>query len=218
MLEYKGNRAKALVGSPTVLLGKEQIILSSPLRRQNSTIYVPEDFESKVLAPFGVSLGALPQIESSSRVHTIVIDAGHGGKDHGTTFSSGMNEKEMVLDIAKRLRGLLDGAGIKVVMTRDTDEFIPLPQRTEIAARCGADLFISIHVNSNQDRHINGLLVYYIGTIEKRYSNTYMSLGRTYFEPSYCSTGGAAKVTVTLADLAESDVLVAFRVATAGVG
>ena len=169
MLNYKGNYAHALVGSPTVLLGKEKIILSAPLRRQNSTIYVPEDFESKVLAPFGVSLGGLPQIEGSSRVHTIVIDAGHGGRDHGTTSSSGMNEKEIVLDIAKRLKGLLDGAGIKVVMTRDTDEFIPLPQRTEMAARCGADLFISIHVNSNRDRAINGLLVYYIGTIEKRY-------------------------------------------------
>ncbi len=171
MLNYKGNYAHALVGSPTVLLGKEKIILSAPLRRQNSTIYVPEDFESKVLAPFGVSLGGLPQIESSSRVHTIVIDAGHGGRDHGTTSSSGMNEKEIVLDIAKRLKGFLDGAGIKVVMTRDTDEFIPLPQRTEMAARCGADLFISIHVNSNRDRAINGLLVYYIGTIEKRYLN-----------------------------------------------
>jgi len=171
MLNYKGNYAHALVGSPTVLLGKEKIILSAPLRRQNSTIYVPEDFESKVLAPFGVSLGGLPQIEGSSRVHTIVIDAGHGGRDHGTTFFPGMKEKEMVLDIAKRLRGLLDGAGIKVIMTRDTDEFISLPQRTAMAARCGADLFISIHVNSNRDRAINGLLVYYIGTIEKRYLN-----------------------------------------------
>jgi N-acetylmuramoyl-L-alanine amidase len=171
MLEYKGNKAKALVGSPTVLLGKEQIILSSPLRRVNSTIYVPEDFESKVLAPFGVSLGGLPQVESSSRVHTIVIDAGHGGKDHGTIFSSGLTEKEIVLDVAKRLRALLDGAGIKVIMTRDTDEFIPLPKRTEIAARDGADLFISIHVNSNQDRAVSGFLVYYIETIEKRYLN-----------------------------------------------
>ena len=62
-----------------------------------------------------------------------------------------MDEKEIVLDIAKRLRVLL-GAGIKVIMTRDTDDFISLPERTDIAARSGADLFISIHVNSNQDQ------------------------------------------------------------------
>jgi len=169
MLEYKGNKAKALVGSPVVLLGREKIVLSSPLRRDHSTIYVPEDFEDKVLAPFGVSMGRMPQLEGFSRVHAIVIDAGHGGKDQGTMAPSGMNEKEIVLDIAKRLRVLLEGSGIKVIMTRDTDQFITLPQRTQIAAQSGADLFISIHVNSNQDKAIHGLLVYYIETIEKRY-------------------------------------------------
>ncbi len=168
ILEYKGNKAKALVGSPTVLLGEEKIILSSPLRREHSTIYVPEDFEEKVLAPFGVIISGLPQIGTFSRVHTIVIDPGHGGRDHGTTALS-LKEKEIVLDMAERLRRLLEGAGIKVVMTRTTDEFIPLPQRTEMAARSGADLFISIHVNSNPDKTINGLLVYYIGAPERKY-------------------------------------------------
>ncbi|MBF0504767.1 MAG: N-acetylmuramoyl-L-alanine amidase [Candidatus Omnitrophica bacterium] len=170
MLEYKGNKAKALVGSQTVLLGKEKIILSSPLRREHSTIYVPEDFEAKVIAPFGVTISGLPPVEVASRVHTIVIDAGHGGKDHGT-IGFGMNEKDLVLDIAKRIRGLLDGTGIKVILTRDTDEFISLAGRTEVAARCGADLFVSIHVNSNQDKAVNGLLVYYIGNMEKKYLN-----------------------------------------------
>ena len=77
MMEYRGNMAKALVGSSTVLMGQQQIILSAPLRRDHSTIYVPEDFEAKVLAPFGVPIAGIGQVGSFSRVHVIVIDAGH---------------------------------------------------------------------------------------------------------------------------------------------
>jgi N-acetylmuramoyl-L-alanine amidase len=169
LMEYRGNISKALVGSSTVLIGQQQIILSAPLRRENSTIYVPEDFETKVLAPFGVPIIGLSSVGSSSRVHVIVIDAGHGGKDRGTMSpSGGMDEKEIVLDVAKRLRSLLDGAGIKVIMTRDTDDFISLPERTVITSRSSADLFISIHVNSNQDHAVSGLLVYYLDSIPRR--------------------------------------------------
>ena len=168
MMEYRGNIFRALVGSSTVLIGKHPIILSAPLRRERSTIYVPEDFEAKVLAPFGVPIKGLSSVGISSRVHVIVIDAGHGGKDRGTMALSGMDEKDIVLDVAKHLRMLLEGAGIKVIMTRDTDDFISLPERTIIAARSGADLFVSIHVNSNQDHAVNGLLVYYLEAISRR--------------------------------------------------
>jgi len=171
MMEYKGNKSKALVGSSTVLVGQRQIVLSAPLRRENSTIYVPEDFESKVLAPFGVPISGLSVIESTSRVHVIVIDAGHGGKDRGTMAPNGMDEKEIVLDVAKRLRMLLEDSGIKVIMTRDTDDFISLPERTVIASRSGADLFVSVHVNSNQDHAVSGFLVYYLDNITRRDTN-----------------------------------------------
>jgi N-acetylmuramoyl-L-alanine amidase len=166
MMEYKGNTSKAMVGSPIVLLGHNQITLSAPLRRENSTIYVPEDFESKVLAPFGVPTPGLNPVESSSRVHTIVIDAGHGGKDRGTMSPwRSMDEKQIVLDVAERLRPLLEDAGIKVIMTRDTDDFISLPARTVITSQSRADLFVSIHVNSNRDHAVSGLLVYYLESV-----------------------------------------------------
>src|SRR5665213_2288473 len=169
MMEYRGNISKALVGSSTVLIEQKQIILSAPLRRENSTIYVPEDFEAKVLAPFGVPIAGLIPVESSSRVHVIVIDAGHGGKDFGTMDPSReMDEKEIVLDVAKRLRTLLEDAGTKVIMTRDTDNFISLPERTVIATCSGADLFVSIHVNSNRDHAVNGLLVYYLDSLSRK--------------------------------------------------
>jgi N-acetylmuramoyl-L-alanine amidase len=167
MMEYRGNISRALVGSSSVLIGRQQITLSAPLRRQNSVIYVPEDFEAKVLAPFGVPVAGLSAVQASSRVHTVVIDAGHGGKDRGT-ISWSLDEKDIVLDVVRRLRTLLEGAGIKVVMTRTTDDFISLPERTIIASRSGADLFVSVHVNFNRDRSVSGLLVYYLDSMNKK--------------------------------------------------
>ena len=80
----------------------------------------------------------------------------------------GMDENDIVLDVAKRLKVLLEGAGLKVIMTRDIDDFISLPQRTVIAAQSGAELFVSVHVNSNQDHSVNGLLVYYLDTLNRK--------------------------------------------------
>src|SRR5699024_9385880 len=78
----------------------------------------------------------------------IVIDPGHGGHDPGAT-ANGLKEKDLVLDIAKRLRSKLNGySGVKVIMTRTTDRFLTLTQRTNIANRNNADLFVSIHVNA----------------------------------------------------------------------
>src|SRR5579863_3778864 len=68
LMEYRGNISKALVGSSTVLIGDKEITLSAPLRRENSTIYVPEDFEAKVLSPYGIPSSGLPSVESTSRV------------------------------------------------------------------------------------------------------------------------------------------------------
>jgi N-acetylmuramoyl-L-alanine amidase len=170
LLEYKGARAKALVGSPVVLVGREKIILSAPLRRRQSIIYVPEDFESRVLTPFGVVLGRRGLIAdmSVSRIRTIVVDPGHGGKDPGAAGTTGTKEKNVVLDIAKRLRGLLEGAGFKVIMTRTRDEFVSLAERTVVASRPDVDLFVSIHANSNPSARTRGVEAYYVRTVDKR--------------------------------------------------
>ena len=93
-------------------------------------------------------------------VRTIVIDAGHGGQDPGTSHY-GLREKTMALDIAKRLRNRLQQAGLRVVMTRETDQFIPLSRRPAIANRLQADLFVSIHINANPNRGVTGSEVYY---------------------------------------------------------
>jgi len=95
-------------------------------------------------------------------VSRIVIDAGHGGHDPGA-HGNGINEAELTLDVAQRLQALLDKQpGFEVVMTRDTDEFIPLHERTAIANREGADLFLSIHANASRNVQAHGIETYFL--------------------------------------------------------
>jgi N-acetylmuramoyl-L-alanine amidase len=98
------------------------------------------------------------------KVRTIAIDAGHGGHDPGAIGRRGTKEKDLTLDIAKRLASLIkEGLGCKVVMTRDRDEFIPLEDRPAIARTKGADLFVSIHVNASRKRGVRGIETYIQG-------------------------------------------------------
>jgi N-acetylmuramoyl-L-alanine amidase len=95
------------------------------------------------------------------KVRTIAIDAGHGGHDPGAIGKNGLKEKHVTLDIAKRLAILVkERLGVKVVMTRDSDVFIPLDERPAIAKTKGADLFVSIHVNATRKRKTRGIETY----------------------------------------------------------
>ena len=95
-------------------------------------------------------------------VSRIVIDAGHGGHDPGAK-GKGVNESELVLDVALRLEKLLQKVpGVEVILTRRTDEFIPLPERTAIANREGADLFLSIHANASVNGQAHGIETYFL--------------------------------------------------------
>jgi N-acetylmuramoyl-L-alanine amidase len=95
-------------------------------------------------------------------VSRVVIDAGHGGHDPGAQ-AFGVNESEVTLDVAQRLQKLLEKQpGVDVVMTRDTDVFIPLQERTAIANREGADLFLSVHVNASRNAQARGIETYFL--------------------------------------------------------
>ncbi|MCZ6554530.1 MAG: N-acetylmuramoyl-L-alanine amidase [Candidatus Dadabacteria bacterium] len=99
------------------------------------------------------------------KIRTVVIDAGHGGHDPGAIGPSGLKEKEVNLRIAKALKKKLDTEGkqfgiTKVYLTRSTDKFIPLEERTGIAKKLGADLFISIHCNAARNRQAYGIETY----------------------------------------------------------
>jgi N-acetylmuramoyl-L-alanine amidase len=95
-------------------------------------------------------------------VSRVVIDAGHGGHDPGA-HGNGVEESELTLDVALRVQKLLEKqAGIEVVMTRDTDVFIPLEERTAIANRTDADLFLSIHANASRNPQARGIETYFL--------------------------------------------------------
>ncbi len=97
------------------------------------------------------------------KINRIVIDAGHGGHDSGTLGVDGIQEKDVVLDVALRLGALLhDKLGAEVIYTRSDDTFIPLETRTAIANKAQADLFLSIHANSSPDASARGVETYYL--------------------------------------------------------
>jgi N-acetylmuramoyl-L-alanine amidase len=97
------------------------------------------------------------------KIGKIVIDPGHGGHDTGTIGPNGLLEKDLVLDVAKRLGRMLETRmGAEVVYTRQDDTFIPLETRTAIANRERADLFISVHANSSHDSDARGVETYYL--------------------------------------------------------
>jgi N-acetylmuramoyl-L-alanine amidase len=97
------------------------------------------------------------------KIGRIVIDAGHGGHDSGTLGVDGIQEKDVVLDVALRLGKLLhDRLGAEIIYTRSDDTFIPLETRTAIANKAQADLFLSIHANSSSDETARGVETYYL--------------------------------------------------------
>ncbi|BBA70320.1 N-acetylmuramoyl-L-alanine amidase AmiC [Geobacter sulfurreducens] len=97
------------------------------------------------------------------KIRRIVVDPGHGGHDPGAVGAHGTQEKNVVLTIGLKLaEKLRDELGIDVVMTRSTDVFIPLEERTAIANKVNADLFVSIHANASLNRGASGIETYYL--------------------------------------------------------
>ena len=92
---------------------------------------------------------------------TVVIDAGHGGYDRGGIPGQSVSEKDMTLDVARRLKSILEANGYRVVMTRDSDVFVPLGTRTAIANSYRNAIFVSVHFNSATRRGASGIETYF---------------------------------------------------------
>lgn len=109
-------------------------------------------------APVAPGLAPAPR-EARGPVHCIVLDPGHGGQDTGTIGPGGLAEKDVCLDIARRLRASLRAElpGVEIIMTRDSDRFVALEERTAIANARNADLFVSIHANASQQSSASGI-------------------------------------------------------------
>jgi N-acetylmuramoyl-L-alanine amidase len=98
----------------------------------------------------------------------VMIDPGHGGYDPGTQSAAGAMEKDLALQIATRFKTALEARGIRAELTRSTDVFISLAERTRIANRADADLFVSIHLNSSPNTDTTGIEVYYLNNTTDR--------------------------------------------------
>ena len=99
--------------------------------------------------------------DTSKSFSTVVVDAGHGGKDNGAYRRFGGAEKVATLDVAKRVARKLHESDLKIVMTRSTDVFIPLDQRVAIENAQKNSVFVSIHFNDSRRRGIHGFETYY---------------------------------------------------------
>lgn len=126
----------------------------------------PSDLRAKEMAAERLAAANAPQplpatpSVKSQKSRVVVIDAGHGGIDSGTIGIDGLLEKNVVLDEALRLKKVLQKRGYTVHLTRESDIYIPLRERVEIARGYQADLFISLHADSNPDAGVSGASVY----------------------------------------------------------
>lgn len=128
------------------------------------------------------------------KVGRIVLDPGHGGHDTGTIGPEGLREKDLVLDVAKRLGAIIEERlNSEVIYTRSDDVFVPLERRTEIANEAKADLFLSIHANSSTLRSAAGVETYYLN----------FTTSRAALEVAARENAGSQKTIYELQDLLE---------------
>jgi N-acetylmuramoyl-L-alanine amidase len=141
------SRRKRARASDTTLAGASAAGNASPAKAADKTA----DGETSLIRALGL------------RINRIVIDPGHGGHDSGTLGVGGIEEKDVVLDVALRLGKLLhDRLGAEIIYTRSDDTFVPLETRTAIANKAQADLFLSIHANSSPDPTARGVETYFL--------------------------------------------------------
>ncbi|MFM2167317.1 MAG: hypothetical protein RIS79_1688 [Verrucomicrobiota bacterium] len=104
-----------------------------------------------------------PWDAETQKIPVVLVDAGHGGHDGGAVANGGI-EKHLTLSIAKRLRDELIAAGLRVVMTRETDTFLPLEERATLTKKHGAEAFVSVHINTDgSGSAATGIETYFAG-------------------------------------------------------
>lgn len=155
--------ARAIVGSNIAIVDNKKINLSRSVWIARGVVFVPWDFKEKVMQLMLVKTSPFAQ-----RFRKIMIDAGHGGKDPGGIGVTGIQEKDVVLDIALRLEKALRQQGVETVLTRKTDVFLDLSERTRLAQQQGADLFVSVHANIAKSRAVQGVEVFYLHPLDER--------------------------------------------------
>src|SRR5438477_3917017 len=143
------NPLEFVSGSREAMINGARSWLCFPLIEQNGKFLVSRTDVAKTIEPL-----VRPQrVQNVGKVQTVVLDPGHGGHDKGAVSRYG-NEKDFALDVARKLRPLLQAKGLRVVMTREGDYFVPLDVRAQIANAARDSIFVSIHFNAT-DRNPN---------------------------------------------------------------
>jgi len=167
---YKdGKYLSFIVGEPFYLIGNHVNALKYPAQVRRGKILIPKQLAynswwKRQASPrmFQATLSKLPFPKGQFTISKIVLDPGRGGKDKGAR-AYGLMEKNINLQIAKRIRDKLRANGIQVLMTRETDRYVSLQGRSKIANRSNADLFISVHANASANaRSASGFEVFYL--------------------------------------------------------
>ncbi|MBL7068337.1 MAG: N-acetylmuramoyl-L-alanine amidase [Candidatus Omnitrophica bacterium] len=172
-LKKNGVEAKIRIGSDRILIdGKKLEDIGPPIYFHKGMVVIPSSFakrgidrifKEKRTAYRARRATARKSAVSHNTIRTIVLDPGHGGKDPGAIGRyHKLREKDINLDIAKRLKRLLSNRGMKVYLTREKDVSMSLEKRAAFAKRKGADFFISIHANSSRSKWLRGFEVYHL--------------------------------------------------------
>lgn len=167
------SRRAALVILPLTILGSSYVIskeaapasanvTTQTVRRVSGFALPVEPIERALPATFPAPQAINPTVFPLA-VRRVVVDAGHGGNDPGTSGPFLLYEKDVTLDIGRRLEALLAREGFEVLVTRSGDSSVPLKERARIANASRSDIFVSIHVNSMRNPNSRGVETYYLG-------------------------------------------------------
>lgn len=163
------------VGQNTATAIRVVLDLQSHARHRILTLAQPHRLVIDVFAERGGGGGghAQPRLPYALRpLRTVVIDAGHGGKDPGAIGVGGLREKDVTLRLARALARRLEARQFDVVMTRDEDRTLSLEERTAIAEGAGGDLFVSVHANAARRSAVHGVETYYLDENYERHTLT----------------------------------------------
>lgn len=164
---------RLLLGSHIAYLNANIINLGKVPFYSTGRIFLPRELNARIFEDKTTFFRPVYNIK------TIVIDSGHGGKDPGAVSSSGFYEKTINLKVAKFLKTDLEKRGFKVILTREHDVYLTLEERIAVAKKYDADLFISMHANSNRSRQVSGLEVYYLSPSRLDSQSRAVKLART---------------------------------------
>jgi N-acetylmuramoyl-L-alanine amidase len=148
------------IAVPPPAAGKPELIVAEAVVPAPAAEPLPPPVQPVAVPPPVIEVAAVAQGPSRKEI-VIAVDAGHGGNDPGAIGLNGLREKDVTLAIARRLARKINAQpGMRAVLTRDSDTFIELRQRTVRARKVEADLFVSVHANAYQDRTMSGTAVY----------------------------------------------------------